>query len=227
MDCNLATKHWGKRFNRGVLGIICVDAFIFSQQVVGADNRTTSCLEFFGRLADKIIDQQGEKCLKKAAAEQDAGGGGVMDTAATAAPTIRRTICHKLRVKGNHIIQGRCRCKDWKKHSIYVCSVCTHPTNPTQKQFWFCNSMLEGWWRGASVLPSTLSNIYIKCTLYASFSHLTSCCGSHTKTRQSTEYQHDIHGLDVLLCLENDPSGHQGMHHHAKPEASKKHKKCV
>ncbi|KAL3789841.1 hypothetical protein ACHAW5_011264 [Stephanodiscus triporus] len=30
----------------------------FFQQIVGASNRTTSCLEFFGRLADKIIDNQ-------------------------------------------------------------------------------------------------------------------------------------------------------------------------
>ena len=25
------------------------------------------------------------------------------------------------------------------KQSIYVCSACTHATDPAQKQFWFCN----------------------------------------------------------------------------------------
>jgi hypothetical protein len=29
MDRNLATRHWDKRFNLGVLGIICVDAYLF------------------------------------------------------------------------------------------------------------------------------------------------------------------------------------------------------
>ena len=29
MDRNLATKHWDKRFNHGVLGITCVDAYLF------------------------------------------------------------------------------------------------------------------------------------------------------------------------------------------------------
>ena len=32
MDRNLATRHWDKRFNLGVLGIICVDAYLFSNR---------------------------------------------------------------------------------------------------------------------------------------------------------------------------------------------------
>jgi len=55
LDRNLGTK---QRFNLGVLGIICVDAYLFFQQVVSANNRMTSCLEFFGRLADELIDNQ-------------------------------------------------------------------------------------------------------------------------------------------------------------------------
>ncbi len=67
------------------------------------------------------------------------GEGGVVDAAAAAVPTVRRTICYK------PSIQGRCRCKDCKTHSIYVCGACTHATNPTQKQFWFCNpTSVEG-----------------------------------------------------------------------------------
>ena len=30
LDRNLGTKHWDKRFNLGVLGIICVDAYLFN-----------------------------------------------------------------------------------------------------------------------------------------------------------------------------------------------------
>jgi hypothetical protein len=32
MDRNLATRHWDKRFNLGVLGIICFDAYLFSNR---------------------------------------------------------------------------------------------------------------------------------------------------------------------------------------------------
>ena len=39
MDRNLATNHWDKRFNFGVLGIICVDAYLFYQQVVRANKK--------------------------------------------------------------------------------------------------------------------------------------------------------------------------------------------
>jgi hypothetical protein len=52
---NLATKYWDKRINLSVLTVICIDAYLFFQQVVHANNRTMSCLEFFGRLADKLI----------------------------------------------------------------------------------------------------------------------------------------------------------------------------
>ena len=81
LDRDLGTKHWDKRFNLGVLGIICVDAYLFFQQVVSSNNRTTSCLEFFGRLADELIDNQ-EDCrvTRASAASQDA--------AATATPTV-------------------------------------------------------------------------------------------------------------------------------------------
>jgi hypothetical protein len=36
---------------------------------------------------------------------------------------------------------------------------------------------------------------------------LMSCQGSHATAHKSTEYQHDIHGLDVLLCGEDGLSG--------------------
>jgi hypothetical protein len=130
LDRNLGTKHWDKRFNLGVLGIICVDAYLFFQQVVSANNRTTSCLEFFGRLADELIDNQ-EDCrvTRASAASQDA--------AATATPTVRKTV--KKKGKGNRCAQGRCKHKTCTKQTVFVCSMCTNPTDPAQKQFWFCN----------------------------------------------------------------------------------------
>ena len=63
MDRNLATRHWDKRFNLGVLGIICVDAYLFFQQVVHADNKMISCLEFFCKVADDLIDNNEGICL--------------------------------------------------------------------------------------------------------------------------------------------------------------------
>jgi hypothetical protein len=41
MDRNLATKDWAKRFAFGILGIVCINAYLFFQKVVHADNRTT------------------------------------------------------------------------------------------------------------------------------------------------------------------------------------------
>ena len=32
MDSNLATRHWNKRFNLELLGIICVNAYLFSNR---------------------------------------------------------------------------------------------------------------------------------------------------------------------------------------------------
>jgi len=74
MDRNLATRHWDKRFNLGVLGIICIDAFLFFQQMFHADNKKTSCLEFFCKLADEIINNNEGIRMTRAAAEQDVGG---------------------------------------------------------------------------------------------------------------------------------------------------------
>jgi hypothetical protein len=116
MDCNHATKHWDKRFNLGVLGIVCINANLFFKQVIHADNRTMCCLKFFGRLADKLVDNQEGICLTQAVVEQDAEG--VVDAAAAVAHTVRRTTCCKPCSKGNRSIQGKCRRKDCKKHSI-------------------------------------------------------------------------------------------------------------
>ncbi len=58
MDRNLGTKDWAKRFNLSILGIICVDAYLLFKGVVHSSNRTMSCLEFFSKLADELIENQ-------------------------------------------------------------------------------------------------------------------------------------------------------------------------
>ena len=50
MDRNLATRYWDKRFNLGVLGIICVNAYLFFQQVVHADNKMIAASNSFASL---------------------------------------------------------------------------------------------------------------------------------------------------------------------------------
>jgi hypothetical protein len=101
-----------------------------------------SCLKFFCKLADELIDNNEGIRLTKATAEQEAGA--VADVAAASTPTVRRTLRIKHSNRGHHA-QGRCSIKGCTKHSIYVCSVCTHATDAAQKQFWFCNhTTVEG-----------------------------------------------------------------------------------
>ncbi len=40
---------------------------------------------------------------------------------------------------------------------------------------------------------------------------------AYDMAQESMEYQHDIHGLDVLLCGEDGLIGQQGLNHHANP----------
>ena len=61
------------------------------------------------------------------------------DNAATATPMVRRA--HKKKGKENHRGQGRYGCKDCTRQTVFVCSMCTHPTDPDQKQFWFCKTV--------------------------------------------------------------------------------------
>jgi hypothetical protein len=114
----------------------------FFQLVVHVHKKMTSCLKFFCKLADKLINNQEGIHMTKAAAEQDAGGGhgcrhhsnvyGQED------PSIQVR-------QGEAPQSGKCGIKGCKKHSTNVCSMCTHAKAATQKQFWFYNPMtMEG-----------------------------------------------------------------------------------
>jgi hypothetical protein len=153
MDRNLTTKHWDKRFNLGVLGVICIDANLFFQQVVHVDNRTTSCLKFLGMLADKLINNQEGICLTWAAADQDVGG--VVDTAAAAVSMVRRTICCKPHGK-RIIIEFREDADARAARSILSMSV-AHAHMPPIPPRSSSGSATPRWWRGASALSRTLA----------------------------------------------------------------------
>jgi len=127
MDRNLGTKHLDKRFNLGVLGIICINAYLFFQQVVHADNNKISCLEFFCKLIDELINNNEGICLTRATAEQEAGA--VVDAAAASTPTIRRT----LRLKHSNGERGT-SCSGKVQHqglheALYLCLQREHTSN--------------------------------------------------------------------------------------------------
>jgi hypothetical protein len=102
----------------------------------------TSCLKFFGSLADKLINNtKGIRMMQGAAKNQVA-------EAAVAAepPTMRWTIWAKKR-KGavkEGVGQGRYGHKRCKEYMSHVCSECMHATDVAQKQFWYCNPMTKG-----------------------------------------------------------------------------------
>ena len=58
LDCNLTTRHWDRRFNFGIFGMVCINTFLFYQVVVHENNKKTRCLKFFGGLADELIENQ-------------------------------------------------------------------------------------------------------------------------------------------------------------------------
>lgn len=66
------------------------------------------------------------------------------DNANTNLPTLRPTIKTKSQSQANKdgapkLAQGRCQGKECKSQSTRVCSKCTHPTDATQKQYFYCD----------------------------------------------------------------------------------------
>ncbi|KAL3808144.1 hypothetical protein ACHAXA_000428, partial [Cyclostephanos tholiformis] len=148
LDLNPGTKHWDKRFNIGVLSIICVDAYLFFQQVVSTNSRTRSCLEFFGRLADELIDNQEGIRITWAAADTDAGGDGSTDAAE---PTVRKTIKMKhKKVLIAHRGDAAARTARGNRSSS-AARARTPPTLPRNSS----GSATLRRWRGASASQST------------------------------------------------------------------------
>jgi hypothetical protein len=92
-------------------------------------------------VADKLIKKQEGVCKAQAAVVDQAAA----TIANIEAPTIWRTLCLKKIAGEKCHTQGWCLCGRCKKQTTYICSRCTHKTDRSQKQFWFCNpTMVEG-----------------------------------------------------------------------------------
>ena len=72
MESNILTKDWARRFNLSVFGMICGNARLFYQRIVHKRNKKRSYREFFGSLADKLIDYTQRICMTQTAIENQA-----------------------------------------------------------------------------------------------------------------------------------------------------------
>ena len=144
LERNILTKDSARRFNLSICGMICVNTSLFYQCIVHERNKKGIYRKFFGSLTDELIDStQGIHTARTAIENQAAE---VAD--AVKPPTLRWTVRTKKR-KGSGggkegVSQGRCRHKSCKVYLSHVCSKCTHPSDPLQKQFWFCNHTTRG-----------------------------------------------------------------------------------
>jgi hypothetical protein len=141
---NILTKDWVRRFNLSIFGMICVNASLFYQHIVHNGNKKGSYCEFFGSLADELINNTQGICMTRTAVKNQAAE--AMEAAKP--PTLRWMIRVKKR-KGKEgvkegVSQDRCRLKGCKVNSSHVCSKCTHPLDSRQKQFWLCNHTTRG-----------------------------------------------------------------------------------
>jgi hypothetical protein len=117
---------------------------IIYQHIVHNCNKKGSYSEFFGSLADELINNtQGIHMTKTALKNQVAEA-----MKAAKPPTLSWTICLKKRKETwgvkEGVSQGWCRLKGCKVYLSHVCSKCTHPSDPQQKQLWFCNHTARG-----------------------------------------------------------------------------------
>jgi hypothetical protein len=119
--------------------MICVNTSPFYQHIVHNGIKKGSYRKFFGSLVDKLINNTQGICMMRTAVMNKA-----VEAMEVAYPlTLRWTIWMK-EMKGEEgvkggISQGRCRDKGCKVYLSHVCSKCTHPLDPRQKQFFFCN----------------------------------------------------------------------------------------
>jgi hypothetical protein len=122
LEPNILTKGWARRFNLSIFGMICIDTSLFYQHSVHNGNKRGSYREFFGSLADKLINNTQGICMTRTAVKNQAAE--AMEAAKP--PTLRWMIWVKKR-KGKErfkdgISQGRCGVKGCKVYSSHVCS---------------------------------------------------------------------------------------------------------
>ena len=141
IDKALLTKDWARRANLGIFGIIVVDTYFLYNQVVHPDHRDSTTHEFFSKLADEMIDNPvGVRQLRSGV---EAAAAAPQSFEPILRPTIKTKPNAKNKTGSPKLAQGSCQ-SGCGKSSTLVCSACTHPTDPAQKQFWFCNLVKNG-----------------------------------------------------------------------------------
>ena len=90
LERNILTKDWARRFNLSIFGMICVDASLFYQRIVHERNKKGSYCEFFGSLADKLIDNTQGIHTTRTAIDIENQAAAVAD--AVKPPTLRWTV---------------------------------------------------------------------------------------------------------------------------------------
>ena len=142
VDRTLATKNWARRINLGLWGICVCDTFYFWMQVVHVELRDDTPDEFFSKLADEMI----ENTIGLRSSRRSHGGSEAEEC--TQLPRLRHTLAKKTKAVGRDgapkSAQGRCREPSCSKQSTMVCSACTHPTDASQKQLYFCDPLKKG-----------------------------------------------------------------------------------
>ncbi len=117
---------------------------ITNQHIVHKHNKKGSYCKFFGSLTEELIDNTQGICMMKNFIKNQAA-----KAMEAAKPIILKwTIwVKKSKWKGGikeGISQSRCGLNGCKVYLSHVCSKCTHPSDPWQKQFWFCSDLTRG-----------------------------------------------------------------------------------
>ena len=142
-DRRLGTTQWDMRVGLGIAGIIFTDAFFFYQKTLGSDHQDECPNEFFSGLADDMIDNtigvRATRARNVSPAELDSAEEDNTNNEPTLRPTLKVKPGSAKNSDGTpKQAQGKCQKKGCNKQSTRVCSKCTHPTDTTQKQYWFC-----------------------------------------------------------------------------------------
>jgi hypothetical protein len=114
------------------------------------EEETTSCLEFFGRLMDELVDNHEGIRLTWAGAEQDVGA--VADAATAAMPTVRRSTHCKPRSKGKHMRRGGAVARNSRSNPSTSAARVHTPLTPPRSS---SGSAIPWQLKGANTLPST------------------------------------------------------------------------
>ena len=145
MDRRLQTNQWDYRVNFGILGIIFTDTWFLYQKTVAEPDECPN--EFFSKLADEMIDNTEGVRPSRARVVSPTE----MDTDDVVSNVVLRQTLRKRNGRGSTNADGsakagsgRCAGKGCTKFTSWVCGACTHPTDPEQRQTWYCRPVEGG-----------------------------------------------------------------------------------